>query len=98
MKKNKMKKTRIHRNKSRASGGASKNKGSSRRRPDGPIIKAVNRLARLCGADKSESASEAFVQQLYRCAGDTIRDIDESHAEGLCLDATGVLGERLEEL
>ena len=93
-----MTKTRIHRNKSRASGGASKSKRSSRLIPDGPITKAVNRLGRLCGMDKSESASEAFVQQLYRCVADTIRDIDESHAEGLCLDATGVLGGRLEEL
>jgi hypothetical protein len=66
--------------------------------PDDPITQAVNRLGRLCGMGKGELDTEEFVEKLSRCVSATIRDIEESNAEGLGLDATRVLGYRLGKL
>ena len=65
-------------------------------RPD-QITEAVMHLGYLCGMGKSESASEAFVTQLFTSSQAVLEDIYASHEEGLCLDAWRALATHLSE-
>ena len=54
-------------------------------------------LGYLCGMGKSESASEAFVTQLFTSSQAVLEDIYASQEEGLCLDAWRALATHLSE-
>jgi hypothetical protein len=57
----------------------------------------LRELRRLCGFDKSESGTEAFVDRLFTCAFHVLREIQKSHTQGFRLDASRALAARLEQ-
>jgi hypothetical protein len=66
-------------------------------KPDSEITKAILRLGSLCGMGNSESATEEFVTHLFNCASEVMDEIEDSHEQGLCLDAVRALSGRLEK-
>ena len=66
-------------------------------KPDSEITKAILRLGSLCGMGNSESASEEFVAHLFNCASEVMEEIEDSHEQGLALDAVRALASRLEK-
>jgi hypothetical protein len=79
---------------SKDSAGASARKRNTRQKQFEGLLRE---LGRLCGFDKSESGTEAFVDRLFTCAFHVLREIQKSHTQGLCLDASQTLAVRLEE-
>ncbi len=66
-------------------------------KPDSEITKAILRLGYLCGMGNSESATEEFIAHLFNCASEVMDEIEQSHDEGLCLDAVRTLSGWLEK-
>jgi len=59
------------------------------------IVKHLDALIELAGLDKSESATEAFVELLDQAVINAEEEIRKSHDEGLSLDCRWVLAETL---
>ena len=55
-------------------------------------------LVAALGYDNSESATEQFTQQLFDAASHALKDMRDSHDEGLCLDCVAALTEYLNKV
>jgi len=67
-------------------------------RPKTKIEKAVDNLIAACGYDKSELATESFYYLLRDAVDNLAGEIEQSHAEGLCLDMATSLAQELQYL
>lgn len=63
-----------------------------------PLDLEVETLVTAAGFDKSESASENFLYLLYDAVEQVAIEIEASHEEGLCYDATHALADALSAL
>ena len=61
------------------------------------LREAIHNLAKLCGLAEpiAESETEAFLYRLSDAVSATEEEIEDSHADGLCLDAFSALAHNL---
>ena len=63
-----------------------------------PLDLEVEALVTAAGFDNSESASENFLYILHDAVHVVMDEVDESHEDGLCYDATHALADTLNTL
>lgn len=60
-----------------------------------PLDLEIEALVAAAGFDNSESASETFLYILHDAACQVMEEIEDSHEQGLCYDATHALADTL---